>query len=142
MEASISIEKYHYLGFHGNDCYCDINIWPDLNLVIMKHIPGQLPSPQQMIENIAQQVLSEYRLKIKKLVWIDYIPAYCHAYYHKEDQFFSVSFKTVRHILGNSIEIIGSSAKFTSISKGTLDDFLSEKIDIKSQHRIKCQLGV
>lgn len=141
MKASISIEKYHYLGFHGKYCYCNINIWPDLNLVIMKHIPGQLPSPQQMIEGIPNQVLSKYPLKIQKMIWVDYIPAFCHAHYNKDDQIFSVSLDTVRPIWGNSNEVVGSSAKFTSINKRTLEDFLDGKIEIKSQHQIKYKFG-
>lgn len=139
MKAPLKIENYHYKGFHGNDCFCPIHIWRELNLVIIEHSMRALPSPQQMSETIAEDIIRKYDLKIKDLVWIDYVPANCYS--NRQDNYRLVTFEVNKSIFSKSFELISSSTTFRSIQEGTLKDFIAGSIKLRPEHKMVFKLS-
>jgi len=140
MKAPITIENYHYKGFHGNDCFCPIHIWPEQNLVIAEHSEKASPSPQQMVESIAEDVIQKHKLNLKKLIWVDYVPAFCYS--RPVDKFVSVNFEVNKPIFNSSLEFIASSTTFDSIKKEALEDFITGNIFLQSKQKVNLTLGV
>jgi len=134
MKAPVTIENYHYKGFHGNDCFCPIHIWPELNLVIAEHSVNASPSPQQMVENIAENIIQNHKLNLKKLIWIDYVPAFCYS--RPVDNFVSVNFEVNKSVFNSSLEFIYSSTTFDSINKETLEDVIAGSILLQSKQKV------
>jgi len=133
MEAPISIENYHYEGFHGVDSKCSLKVWPSLNTAMASHEGFHGTSPTNRAEKLALKVCEDYKLNIKKLNWIIHIPK-DHSPSNKEE------FSLIQFVMGKKkgkMVIDEVKTRFLEIHKATIKDYLNGLVKLQIKHKIK-----
>lgn len=129
--APVKIDKYNYQGFHGCDSFCTLYVWPKQNMAIAQHVEYGGTSPMNMAEGLAQQVIEEFKLDMKKTTWINYVPAELHTS-HQED-FTQIDFSIKKKLIGTETSFYD--ANFNHIHRDSVIDCIEGKLNFKVKHK-------